>query len=86
MTSCPARQSFADHHQYSEQEAASILAVCAEKGLVPVTTEKDLARLSGQDGARGRLAAAAKAVPVRLVADEPEALDHLLRSAVKPQS
>lgn len=78
-----ARQSFADHHQYSEDDAASILALCEKEALVPVTTEKDIARLSGQDGARGRLAAAAKAVPVTLVADDPALLAELLQNALK---
>jgi tetraacyldisaccharide 4'-kinase len=78
-----AKQSFADHHQYSEDEAASILARCQAEGLVPVTTEKDIARLSGQDGARGRLAAAARAVPVTLETDDPELLGELLQNALK---
>lgn len=77
------RQSFADHHQYSEDEAASILARCEAEELVPVTTEKDIARLSGQDGARGRLAEVAKAVPVTLVPDNPELLEGLLQDALK---
>jgi tetraacyldisaccharide 4'-kinase len=78
-----ARQSFADHHLYSEDDAASILSLCEKEALVPVTTEKDIARLSGQDGARGRLAAAAKAVPVTLVADDPALLAELLQNALK---
>jgi tetraacyldisaccharide 4'-kinase len=78
-----ARQNFADHHPYSEDEAASILARCAAEQLVPVTTEKDIARLAGQDGARGRLAAAASAIPVTLVPDDPTMLDQLLPDALK---
>ncbi|MFZ5690392.1 MAG: tetraacyldisaccharide 4'-kinase [Pseudomonadota bacterium] len=78
-----ARQSFADHHRYSEEDAANILALCKENGLVPVTTEKDLVRLSGQEGARGQLAAAARAVPVTLAADNPALLAELIQTAVK---
>lgn len=78
-----AKLSFADHHPYSEDEAASILARCEAEGLVPVTTEKDIARLSGQDGARGRLAATARALPVTLVPDDPELLATLLDGALK---
>lgn len=63
-------------------EAARILARCEAERLVPVTTEKDVARLTGQDGARGRLAAAAKAVPVTLVPDDPETLHKWLREAL----
>ena len=77
------RQSFADHHPYTEDEAESILARCEAENLVPVTTEKDIARLYGQDGARGRLALAAKAVPVTLAPDDPERLERLLRSPGK---
>jgi tetraacyldisaccharide 4'-kinase len=75
-------ESFADHHPYSEDEAARILARCEAERLVPVTTEKDVARLTGQDGARGRLAAAAKAVPVSLVPDDPETLRKFLRETL----
>lgn len=75
-------ESFADHHPYSEDDAASILARCEAERLVPVTTEKDIARLTGQDGARGKLAAAAKAMPVTLVLDDPEMLRKLLREAL----
>jgi tetraacyldisaccharide 4'-kinase len=78
-----ARQSFADHHPYSEDDAASILARCEAEQLVPVTTEKDIARLAGQDGARGRLAATASAIPVTIVADDPRMLEQLLPDALK---
>jgi tetraacyldisaccharide 4'-kinase len=78
-----ARQNFADHHPYSEDEAASILDRCEAEQLVPVTTEKDIARLAGQDGARGRLAAAASAIPVTLVPDDPTMLEQLLPDALK---
>ncbi len=78
-----ARQNFADHHSYSEDEAASILARCEAENLVPVTTEKDIARLTGQDGARGKLAAAACAIPVTLVPDAPAILDKLLDDALR---
>jgi tetraacyldisaccharide 4'-kinase len=78
-----ARQSFADHHRYSEDEATRILARCKTEQLVPVTTEKDMARLSGQDGARGRLAAAAKAVPVTLITEDLGTLTKLLEGALK---
>ena len=78
-----ARQNFADHHPYSEEEAASILARCESERLVPVTTEKDIARLAGQDGSRGRLAAAASAIPVTLVPDDATLLEILLPDALK---
>jgi tetraacyldisaccharide 4'-kinase len=78
-----ARQNFADHHQYSEDEAANILARCESEQLVPVTTEKDIARLTGRHGACGRLAAAASAIPVTLVPDDPGMLERLLPDVLK---
>lgn len=73
---------FGDHHSYSENEAAHILARCDAEGLVPVTTEKDLARLAGLDGSRGRLAAAARTIAVSLVPEEPERIRRLLSTAL----
>lgn len=75
-------ESFPDHHSYTDEDAVRILARCEAKKLFPVTTEKDLARLAGQEGPRGKLAAAATALPVTLVADEPDALRKLLREGV----
>jgi tetraacyldisaccharide 4'-kinase len=74
---------FADHHAYTEDDARDILTRCEADNLVPVTTEKDIARLAGQDGARGRLAAAAHAIPVTLVPDDPALLQTLLADALK---
>lgn len=76
------KERFADHHPYREDEAARILARCEADDLIPVTTEKDIARLSGQDGARGRLAATARAIPVSLVPDDAEMLLKLLDGAL----
>lgn len=76
-------ESFADHHAYTDDEAADILARCEAGNLVPVTTEKDIARLTGQDGARGRLAAVACAIPVTLVPDDPGMLLNLLDDALR---
>lgn len=46
---------FADHHRYTEDEAERLVAHADAAGLRLVTTEKDLARLSGAGGAVGRL-------------------------------
>lgn len=77
-----AKEGFADHHPYSENEAARILARCEAETLVAVTTEKDLVRLYGLNGARGRLAATAMAVPVTLVFENPGLLQELLHAAL----
>jgi tetraacyldisaccharide 4'-kinase len=76
-------ESFPDHHPYSEAEAARILARCESEKLVPVTTEKDLARMARAGGAIAKLAGAARAIPVALTGDDPEALKRLLREAIR---
>jgi len=78
----PVHERFADHHVYTESEAERILARCAAEHLTPVTTEKDLARLAGRDGACGRLAAAAQAIPVSLVVEELQTLRNLLEGTL----
>jgi tetraacyldisaccharide 4'-kinase len=75
-------ESFPDHHPYSEDDATRILTRCDSEKLIPVTTEKDLARLAGSSGERARLAASARAIPVTLAFDNSEALRKLLRDAL----
>jgi len=41
---------FPDHHRFSAGEIAALLADAKRDGLIPVTTEKDLVRLSGDTG------------------------------------
>jgi tetraacyldisaccharide 4'-kinase len=62
------RRDFADHHVFSENEAADILALAARLDALPVTTEKDHVRLTGGTS-REKLAAAAWVVPIRLEAE-----------------
>ena len=40
---------FPDHHRYRRSEARELIERAGREGLVPVTTEKGLARLYGQD-------------------------------------
>ena len=65
---------FPDHHPYSAAEAAGLLARAGAEGAVPVTTPKDAVRLPA--GLRARLRVAG----VRLVWDDPDALEALLAS------
>jgi len=65
---------FPDHHPYSEADAERLLSEADRDGLDLVTTEKDCARLAGLDGARGRLAARARPIAVRLVFDDETAM------------
>ena len=56
---------FPDHHRYRRFEARDLIERAEREGLVLVTTEKDLARLAGQDDLAA-LAAVARALPVTL--------------------
>jgi tetraacyldisaccharide 4'-kinase len=60
-----ARRGFPDHHRYTADEIARLIAEADAQRLTLLTTEKDLARLAG-DPAGHRLAARAVALPVRL--------------------
>jgi tetraacyldisaccharide 4'-kinase len=62
-----ATRSFADHHRYTGREATALCEQAERDGLALVTTEKDLARLSGEDQL---LSARARALPVTLVLEE----------------
>ena len=67
-----AATSFPDHHRYRRFEARELIERAEREGLVPVTTEKDLARLAGQDDVAA-LAAVAQALPVTLKVTEDDA-------------
>jgi len=76
-----ARVSFPDHHRFSREEAGALAERAKREGLLPLTTEKDVARLSG-DANAAVLAGAAQALPVRLaVVEANEFRDLILRAA-----
>ena len=72
-----ATRSFPDHHRYTRGEAQALCEDADRQDLVLVTTEKDLARLTGDDAA-GQLAARARALPVELVVEDEERFKALL--------
>ena len=76
------RASFPDHHRYAAAEAQALIARADRANLVLVTTEKDLARLSGEN-ALAALAARASALPVRFVVEEADAFRDMILGAVK---
>jgi tetraacyldisaccharide 4'-kinase len=76
------RRVFADHHFYSAKDAAALLAIVRARGLLPVTTEKDRARMGG-DPALAELASVTRALPVRLVFDDEAVVRALLQRALK---
>ncbi|MBI4276111.1 MAG: tetraacyldisaccharide 4'-kinase [Rhizobiales bacterium] len=73
----PVREAFADHHRYTATEAADLLARAARDNLLPVTTEKDMARLAGEPALK-ELASRACALPVALALDNEIAFRKLL--------
>jgi tetraacyldisaccharide 4'-kinase len=64
-----ATRSFPDHHRYTRAEAKALCVEAEREGLVLVTTEKDLARLAGDDEG-SQLAAHARALPVTLAFED----------------
>lgn len=66
------RRSFPDHHPFSENEIAEVLAAAAAESAIPVTTTKDHLRLP--PALRSRV----QAFAVRLVFDDPAALTAML--------
>jgi len=72
-----ARQGFPDHHRYSRADAQALLARAARDHLLLVTTEKDLARMRGENDLV-ELARTAEALPVSLRIEAGETLRGLL--------
>ena len=74
-----ATRRFADHHRFSATEAAALIARAERSRLTLVTTEKDLARMTG-DTALAPLAAQSKPLPVTLELEKAGALRDMLDS------
>ena len=74
---------FADHHDYSEAEAAALIDRADRENALLVTTEKDLVRLP-TGGARGELRrrSIALVVEARLATTDSECLDRLIDVAL----
>ena len=75
--------SFSDHHRYTDAEAAELLAAAEAKNLRLVTTEKDLVRLAGRDGAAGKLHEKAEALQVMLEFENMTAIGETIDAAVR---
>jgi tetraacyldisaccharide 4'-kinase len=63
------RRTFADHHGFSEVEAKALLDLAELKDAALVTTEKDLARLSGTSGRCAELKNRSNALAIETVID-----------------
>lgn len=74
-------RAFADHHRFGRGEAAALLQHADRNGLVLVTTEKDMARMIGEDDL-ATLAARSHTLPVTLeIEEQAEFRDLLLKAA-----
>lgn len=67
-------RAFADHHMFSQAEIAALAADARREQLMPVTTEKDLARLRGRESVPDGIVSFA----VQLEFDDPEKLRQLI--------
>ena len=76
------RAKFPDHHPYTTAEAQNLVARAQAKGLLLVTTEKDLVRLTGAPQLEA-LAGRTSTLPVRLVIEEADAFRQLVLKAAK---
>ena len=54
----PIQRAFADHHRYTSQESAALVAEAARDALTLLTTEKDLARIASDAALRSARAGA----------------------------
>jgi len=72
-----AMRSFPDHHRYTREEARALCDNADRAGLVLVTTEKDFARLAGDDEV-AQLAAHARALPVTVAFEDEEKFKSLV--------
>jgi tetraacyldisaccharide 4'-kinase len=70
-------KSFPDHHFYTREEARALCARADADGLILVTTEKDMARLAG-DNKVADLAAQTNALPVSLTFENQRGLTEML--------
>ena len=76
-----ATRGFPDHHRYTAAEAQALCDEADREGLVLVTTEKDLARLAGDERV-AQLAALAHALPVTLALEDEARFKALLLGRV----
>lgn len=76
-------RSFPDHHFFTESDAADMVAFARAENLTPVTTEKDIVRLTRLEGPVAELRAMSEVLPVRLVFENQVVLDGLIEDVAK---
>lgn len=75
-------RSFPDHHYFSEDEIADLIADAERQGLLPVTTAKDAVRLAGGHGAADELLGRLRVVEVDMAFDDPQAPANIIDLAM----
>jgi tetraacyldisaccharide 4'-kinase len=78
----PVRRRFPDHHRYTAAEAAALVAEAKPQKLDLLTTEKDLARLAGDESVAS-LARRARALPVTLALDDADGFRQFVLERVR---
>lgn len=73
---------FPDHHTYSDVDAERLLKIADAEKLRLVTTEKDMARLTGATGPREQLRKRAEAFHVIMEFENPVAIGEMIDEAV----
>jgi tetraacyldisaccharide 4'-kinase len=76
------RRPFPDHHRFTAEEAAGLIMQAEHDGLSLLTTEKDLARMTGEP-ALAALAAKTHTLPVTLVVDDSDGLRRMLLAKLR---
>jgi len=76
------RWPFPDHHRYTAAEMAALAACAGRDGLTLVTTEKDMARMSG-DPAANDLIGCMTVLPVTLAFRDEAVVETMLREALR---
>jgi tetraacyldisaccharide 4'-kinase len=76
------RRAFDDHHRYTAEEAAELIMQAEHNGLALVTTEKDHARMSGEQ-LLGALARRAHTLKVSMQVEDAGQLHRLVTSKLR---
>ncbi len=79
---------FADHHMFNEKDAEQILKHCATLNAIPITTQKDYARLSAAPAgsARARLKEQTQVLRIEVVFDDTDMLLEPIRNLLRKDS
>jgi tetraacyldisaccharide 4'-kinase len=77
----PVRRDFPDHYRYRKSDAAELIALVEREGLIPVTTEKDMARLIGEPDLED-LMKITRTLAVTLVVEQERAFAELMLGAL----